>query len=121
MVHFQRVTGRFLPLDSPCTPAYTSLMAPSIQRTQAHENSRTQVRSFRITHTQDALLDREQRSGRASAIIRTLLSLYFNKRIDGVEALVDEEVKKSRQAELERLEQHRARMKAQGLKRKQGA
>lgn len=71
-----------------------------------NKNTKTTVRAFRITHTQDALLDREQDSskGRASAIARVLLSLYFNKKINGIEDLIRDELLHASIRESERIE-----------------
>lgn len=82
-------------------------MATQSKTYKTNGSSRTVVRSFRITYTQDALLDREQLSNRASAIIRTLLSLYFNKKIKDVEALIDKEVQEAEVAKAQRIERRK--------------
>lgn len=69
------------------------------KKTKPYKNSRTTVRAFRITYTQDSLLDREQS---ASAVVRTLLSLYFNKKISGIDVLIKQEIQQSSNETLKR-------------------
>ncbi len=99
---------------------YTGPMATPTHKSKSNESSRTISRGFRITYTQNALLDRESLVGKTSAIIRVLLSLYFNKKIPGVEGLISQEMKIAQQAELDRLERHRKRLKAVGEAKRNG-
>jgi hypothetical protein len=71
-------------------------------KNKTYRNAKTTVRSFRITHTQNALLEREQKvdNRRASAIIRVLLSSYFNKRILDIEHLIAQEMCEAQEREL---------------------
>lgn len=71
----------------------------------SYKNSKTTSRGFRITHTQNYLLNREQRKGdRASAIIRVLLDLYFAKRVVDADVLIEAEVDKATKAKVDRIE-----------------
>ena len=56
------------------------------------KSSKTKVYSLRVSNTHYALLNTERMSGRASALIRVLLSLYFNGKLKWVEPLLEEEV-----------------------------
>lgn len=55
----------------------------------------TKPRSFRITVTQNALLNKPSVKYKASAIVRVLLNLYLNARLkmDEVETAIAEEVR----------------------------
>lgn len=66
---------------------------------KSYRTSRTTVRAFRITYTHDSLLDREQS---ASATVRALLSLYFNKKIPGVKEMIAQELRESSNEVLKR-------------------
>jgi hypothetical protein len=70
---------------------------------QEKKNSRTRSRGFRITHTQYILLSAPSFKERASPLIRVLLNLYFNKKLNvsDIEDLITQEAAKSSAAELE--------------------
>jgi hypothetical protein len=76
----------------------------------------TVVRNFRITYTQDALLDRVSDGHKASAIVRTLLALYFNKKLDalGIENLIAEEIQRTQTAVWKNQEKFKERIPANG-------
>lgn len=80
-------------------------------KSSVYKNSKTTSRGFRITHTQNYLLSREQRKGdRASAIIRVLLDLYFGGRISEAEVLVQAELEKATKAKVDRIERLRRKI-----------
>ena len=86
-------------LDRGAPPMYDPLMPSSISK---KKNSRTRTRTFRISHTQFALLSAPVFRERASPLVRVLLHLYLNKKLDAlnIEELVNEELGKSKAAEL---------------------
>lgn len=78
---------------------YDPLMPSSIGK---KKNSRTRIRSFRISHTQFTLLSAPVFRERASPLVRVLLHLYLNKKLEAfnIEGLINEELGKSKAAEL---------------------
>lgn len=89
-------------------------------------SSRTTPRQFRITHTQDALIT--QRLGnRSSALIRVLLQLYFNRKLDAlkfqgidVEKLLDKEMIEAQEAILQGAKKGTAILKRTALAKRNG-
>lgn len=59
----------------------------------------SKTKTFRITNTQFALLESPKNKSKASAIVRVLLSLYFNGRLamDDVQRLIDEDLQISKE------------------------
>lgn len=87
--------GRRKPLTRVDYPVYDRKMPSSSQRTKS--------RSFRISHTQYKLLGAPLFKDRASPLIRVLLHLYLNRKLDGfnIEELVNKEVYVQNAAEKE--------------------
>lgn len=88
-------------------------MTPNNQKTTS---SRTVPRTFRISHTQSILLANPKIKTKASAIIRVLLQLYFNKRITGVDLLIENELKATEQAMKKQLDDFRIMLKTNNPK-----
>jgi hypothetical protein len=84
-------------------------------------SSRSKVRAFRITHTQNNLLNNAPYKGRANAIVRVLLQLYFNKNLRGieVEALIKAEENSIIENQKENLLKFRQMLQVQGQEKRQ--
>ena len=81
-------------------------------------NSRTVVRSFRITHTQDRLLNTPPHKEKIGPIVRVLLQLYFNKRIPGIDELIKAETEAVDKIVKKNLANFREMLKNQGERKK---
>ena len=88
-------------------------------------STRTKARTFRITHTQAMLLDQRLKSN-GSALVRVLLNLYFNKKLEkaklgvDVEALLKDEIRSAQDAILKNGDKFRNMLKAQSLAKRNG-
>jgi hypothetical protein len=84
-------------------------------------SSRSKVRAFRITHTQNNLLNNAPYKGKANSIIRVLLQLYFNKRLpmNDVETLIEAEENSIAINQKENLLKFRQMLQVQGQEKRQ--
>jgi|SRR6185312_13683844 len=89
-------------------------------------SARTKARTFRITHTQAMLLDQRIKSS-SSALVRVLLNLYFNKKLDklkihgiDIESLLRDEIKNAQEAILKNGDKFRNMLKAQSTAKQNG-
>lgn len=78
------------------------------------------MRGFRITHTQDSLLNNPSIHSKSSAIVRVLLNLYFNKKIQGVEALIEAELDVVEKTQKKNFDKFREMLKSQKKEKKDG-
>jgi hypothetical protein len=81
-------------------------------------SSRTQTRTFRITNTQYNLLNTAPHKTRASAIVRVLLALYFNKKIPNIDLLIKAEESDIQTAKEKNLLNFREMLKNQGKEKR---
>lgn len=81
-------------------------------------SSKTVARAFRITHTQHNLLETSLYKDKASAIVRVLLQLYFNKRIPGVDSLIEAERILIKENVEKNFERFREMLRNQGVEKK---
>jgi len=106
------------------TPTQSNTEAPSPKK--KHSGSKyTKVRNFRISHTHDALLNAMSDEHKPSAIIRTLLTLYFNRKlcvvgcnlsgeIDTIETLIQKEIDRTKAALSQNQQNFRERIRSNG-------
>lgn len=65
-------------------------------------SNRTKIKGFRVTITQATLLESPFLYNKGSALVRALLTLYFNKKLPAslnIEGMIEEEHRKAGEAE----------------------
>jgi hypothetical protein len=107
-----------MPIDVRAHTCYPTPMPFQSKPTNKSVSSRTRTRGFRITHTQDSLLNSPSIGNKASAIVRVLLTLYFNKKIPGIDLLVEAELKNVDAVNEKNLQKFRDMLVKQGAERK---
>jgi hypothetical protein len=93
---------------------------------QKPQSTRTLPKQFRITHTQAALLE-QRLKGKSSALVRVLLSLYFNKKLEylkfqgiDISTLLEKELSEAQEAVIKGAEKGTRKLKSVAVAKRNG-
>jgi hypothetical protein len=98
-------------------------MAPPMNPTSPRPpSSRTRAKTLRISNTQFILLESPAYKKRASALVRVLLTLYFNKKLTAfsIDSLLENELREADRAILVNGEKFREMLRKQAAEKKTG-